>query len=297
MLKSLAILGLSIGLVNAVWLQVPRNGGHQDEKTQQDQNQASMPQLVSPPRIHTQQTTSDQKQDSNTESSGYQWHELLAPANIPNWCLMLVGIWAGGMAYWTLRNIEKQTDQLKVQATLMRGQMDMMIHKDRARLHIDPQALQLVNGEGGFWYLTTGIELTNVGQSKAYITFSAGRFVVIPIGRPPLPEPYPEDLWPIPSVVEASGEPVYAALFFEDSPLNFKELTDKLANRDFTARLYGFVEYESLGIKRHRDFGYVWTIDESVRNSASESSEELIRAGWWEQDLNQKNVDFEMKAN
>jgi hypothetical protein len=42
------------------------------------------------------------------QPSGYQWHELLSPANIPNWGLVLVGAVAGCFAWLTLQDIRRQ---------------------------------------------------------------------------------------------------------------------------------------------------------------------------------------------
>src|SRR6202034_307884 len=44
------------------------------------------------------------------QHQSYQWHELYAPANIPNWLLVCVGAWAGCMALGTLDQIRKQAN-------------------------------------------------------------------------------------------------------------------------------------------------------------------------------------------
>jgi hypothetical protein len=238
MLKRLAILGLAGGLICGAWSQIAKNRSQQDQKPQQGQIQTSIPKTVLPPAIDAQQATFEQKSDSNAKPPAYQWRELLAPSNISNWCLVLVGIWAGGMAYWTLRNIEKQTEQLKGQASLMREQMEMMLHKDRARLYLDVQTLELVRGEEGFYHLVTCIELTNIGQSKAYITFSAGRFVITPCGQDGLPQPDPDEFSPISNVIETSGEPIYAPFFIDDVPLDFGVFVEKFASGELTAYHY-----------------------------------------------------------
>jgi hypothetical protein len=112
-----------------------------------------------------------------------------------------------------------------------------------------------------------------------------------------LSQPDPDDLSPASNVVEASDEPVYVPFYFEDALLGFQEFTGKIANGDLTAYLYGFVEYETLGKKRHSDFGYAWIINESMRNSSFHSSEELIDGGSWEICLNLKNGESEIKPN
>ncbi|MGA2887195.1 MAG: hypothetical protein ABSE51_04035 [Terracidiphilus sp.] len=183
------------------------------------------------------------------------------------------------------------------QVELMKRQMDTMVHKDRARLNLYAQPIKVNGTEGGFLYLTTCIELTNSGQSNAYITFSAGRFVVVRGGRWPLPQPDPDDFTTGSSIIEPSEDPVCAGFVYEDAPLKFRGFAEEFAKGDLTAYLYGFVEYENMGIKHHRDFGYVWATDPSDRNSASQSLEEMITNGSWQPSLKLDNGEREMKTN
>jgi hypothetical protein len=227
----------------------------------------------------------------------YPWYELIAPANVPNWCLVVVGGLAAGMAYWTLRCIEKQADHLRIQTDLMREQMDMMVQKERARLDIYPQPLKFEKMEGGIYYLDTCIELRNTGQSKAYIVFSASRFVVTGLDQSALPQPDPDGFSLDSNVVEPSGEPVYAGFFIDDIPITFEDMAESLANGESAAYLYGFIDYETLGIKHHCNFGYVWTIDEGKRNSGLYNSEKLIAEGEWVPSLRQRRSEREKKPN
>lgn len=185
------------------------------------------------------------------------------------------------------------------QAELMKRQMDTIIHKDRARLSLAAQPITIEGEESGFFRLSTSIELTNTGQTNAYIIFSAGRFVVTPSGRWPLPQPDPDEFFlPHPfNIVKNAADPIYASFFFDDAPLDFGDFAEKFAGGELKAFLYGFIEYESLGIKRHRDFGYIWTTDTSNENFTPQGLEEMITAGWWEQDLIQKNGEYEINEN
>ena len=47
--------------------------------------------------------------------SGYPWKELLAPANIPNWLLVIVGIVASAAAIKTLGKVKRQADLMNRQ--------------------------------------------------------------------------------------------------------------------------------------------------------------------------------------
>jgi hypothetical protein len=59
------------------------------------------------------------KQEKQENAKPYQWRELYAPANVPNWVLAIVALWAGIMALKTLRAIKQQADLMKAQADHM----------------------------------------------------------------------------------------------------------------------------------------------------------------------------------
>jgi hypothetical protein len=65
---------------------------------------------------------------SEFKPSGYQWHELLAPANVPNWVLAAIAGLAAWMAYKTLRAIKQQ--------------VDTFVSKERARITVDIKPLE-----------------------------------------------------------------------------------------------------------------------------------------------------------
>jgi hypothetical protein len=253
---------------------------------------------------HPEQNTSG-KQTQGAERETYQWRDLYAPTNIPNWCLALVGIWAGGMAYRTLRTIEKQTDQLKVQADLMREQMDRGVQRERARLSLSVQPIRISEDvPNAFIRLFSCMELTNTGHSNAYIRFGAARFAVVPSGEL-LPEVDPDELPFGANTIEPAESPVYAGFWGEDFPFTMEGFTQGLADSTLRIRLYGFIEYETMGIMWHRDFGYIWTIEDSIDDPPNlvfrslRNKEEICVSGQWEQDVSQKNGEYQVspKAN
>ena len=295
MLKWLAIIGMSLWLANGARSQIPRNGSHEDQKPQQSAAHSR----PSPPIAQEFQGhygSTEQKKSTDPEPQGYHWSELLAPANIPAWCLVLVGFWAGLMAYRTLRSIDCQAEFLSNQTGLMRQQIDAMVNRERARLSLYAQPVQ-ISGEGEFFHLVSCIEITNVGHSKGYISFSAGRFVVVPAGRWPLPNPDPDDLNLPDTVIKTSGGPMYTGFFIDDIPFTLGEFAESIANGTLAIYLYGFIEYESVGIKWHRDFGYVWSPPEYQGDSAPDSLEEMVTNGQWNDDVRQKTGEYEMKPN
>jgi hypothetical protein len=96
-------------------------------------------------------TPTEQKHSSQQESSNYPWKELLAPANVPNWVLCLVGAFASLAAFQTLKCISRQ--------------VDVFTDKERGRLtvELDPLELPMPNKR---WYLK--ITIANAGSTKAF---------------------------------------------------------------------------------------------------------------------------------
>ncbi|MFZ1086867.1 MAG: hypothetical protein WAN35_18030 [Terracidiphilus sp.] len=108
----LAVL-LTFGLVGGTWPQVPGDGSKQQEHSQDQQKTADPPKPVVV--VDSQHGTNNQ--DKTPEKSAkYPWGELLAPANIPNWFLVIVGAVTGWFVYKTLRAIKKQADIMETGA-------------------------------------------------------------------------------------------------------------------------------------------------------------------------------------
>jgi hypothetical protein len=96
------------------WSQVPGGGSQQDRPAQKETDGAKHAQ---PPTTTLQIQTAPAKQEPNADSRppGYPWKELLAPANVPNWVLCVVGGFAGWAAFKTLKAIKRQADLMEQQ--------------------------------------------------------------------------------------------------------------------------------------------------------------------------------------
>ena len=286
-----------IGLCGGAWSQVPRDSGTQDKNAQTGQNSANQPNPIVA-AVNPQPSPSKQKDSAYRQPSEYPWRELYGPANIPNWFLVLLG--AGGIfaAVRTLRSIS-------LQANLMREQLDRMVERERARLSIEVQPLRIDdNLVDESFRLISCLELTNGGHSNAYIRFGAARFVVIRSGEG-MPTVDPDDLPFGSEIIEPSKPPVYAGFWGEQIPFRLEMFTAGLVDSTLRVCLYGFVEYESMGIVWHRDFGYIWKIwDEAVGDDSSsvvssnpKNPEEMFVGGQWEQNASQKNREYRVPKN
>lgn len=125
------------------WSQIPRNGSEQKQKAQEEQN---LPKIVQPslPAVQEEKHPSEEKHDSRPQSRNYPWRESLAPASIPDWCLVIVGALAGLIALRSLKVISRQADEMEDQAILMKDQLaemrrqtNWLIEKERPRLDIE----------------------------------------------------------------------------------------------------------------------------------------------------------------
>lgn len=183
------MLGLSVLLINGAWSQIPRNGGKQEQKPQEEQNR---PKVVQPfvPAIQIKNHSSEEKQNAKPQSCNYQWHELLAPTNIPNWCLVVVGALTGLIALRSLKAIARQADKMEVHATMMQRQLtemqrqtDWLIEKERPRLSIelstfDPFQQLTPTGESSVTGTVSIYGHTVAKVQKAEICVSTEQYVV-----------------------------------------------------------------------------------------------------------------------
>jgi hypothetical protein len=85
-----------------------------------------------------------------------------------------------------------------------------------------------------------------------------------------------------------------------------KEFSRDIADGNRTLYLYGFVEYETMGIGWHRDFGYRWKIFEDAREPPDPrsivfqdpgNSGTFCVTGWWEKDLCRPNKEYRQQPN
>jgi len=121
MLKRLTVLGIALIFLNPAWPQVVGDGGKKNQHSEsgKSQSSAASPQCTCVVQVQPAPT----KQAEDSKSKSYQWRELYAPANIPNWLLAVVGSLAVVAALKTLWAIRKQADlmdrQIAIQTTAM----------------------------------------------------------------------------------------------------------------------------------------------------------------------------------
>jgi hypothetical protein len=141
MLKRLAIVAvLMVGFGNGAWPQVPGNGSQQEKDAQKQQGSAKRVQPTSV-AIHAQNEASEQKQGSEQKPAKYPWGELLAPANIPNWVLVIVAALTGGVICWQSKETRTAAQSAEKQIALQSIAMRQWVNVEPIKA-VTPPAFQ-----------------------------------------------------------------------------------------------------------------------------------------------------------
>lgn len=101
----------------------------------------------------------------------YPWKELLAPANIPLWILVIVGAWVAFAARRSLRAIAAQTRELK-------RQNEMIVSRERARLRVEMLPFDPLVTKGNLHAFEIRAEVSISGPTDAFIDRTEFRAVI-----------------------------------------------------------------------------------------------------------------------
>lgn len=171
----------------------------------------------------------------------------------PDWWLVIVAALTGAVIGWQSFATAKSA-----KAAFM--QIRMMKDKERARVEIKPIGLTLEHEDAEFWNLKAGIELRNVGAGRAYVRQGAGTLIIgEPDHEPPSEPDYCSPLDVVDSFIDPTGDPTVEPLyFFQTDSLNLSEYSQKICDGRLQLYITGYIEYETVGARFHRDFEYSW---------------------------------------
>jgi hypothetical protein len=131
----------------------------------------------------------------------YPWGDLLAPANIPIWVLVVVAIWAA-YSLRCVKAIAAQTRELK-------RQNDMLVNKERARLRVDMLPFDPLVTKGNLHAFEIRAEVTTSGPTDAFIDRTEFRAVV---GDEPdrvdFQASFPSSMLNVGKIIRANAKPV-----------------------------------------------------------------------------------------
>jgi hypothetical protein len=175
----------------------------------------------------------------------------------------------------------------------------MMREKERARLRVEPFHLkaETTPETKGEWFLSATIKVQNIGGAKAFdIKGRASLWVQdssAPISPPKFLLPWHDD----PSF-RISAEPGSYTVQADSQimPLTLNQFVNGMTHCEkgkFLPKkvmyLQGFIEYETLGIKFRRNFGWRWLPGGWEDQEGRVHVGDRFIAGQWYEDDNQKN--------
>jgi hypothetical protein len=167
----------------------------------------------------------------------------------------------------TLAAIKEQNDNLLISAkaaTVMAmasnksakaalSQIEMVKDKERARVEIKALGLELTRVSEDFWHIRATIELRNVGMGRAYVRLGEGSLAITE------EKPNGLSLDVVDGFIDPSGDPTTESFyFFQPDDASRGEYSQKICDGVFVPRIIGFIEYETVGTRFHRDFHYAW---------------------------------------
>jgi hypothetical protein len=229
--------------------------------------------------VDSQHGANNQEQASEKPTK-YPWGELLAPANVPNWFLVVVGGVTGWFVYKTLRAIKKQADIMEAQAKDAResgaeatrialatakaaqksadaafAQIETLKAKERARIRIEPGKLEVSTFEGDAWTAEVDLKIFNFGQTGAFLDETQASLIFGPastIQTEKCPRSMLSD-----TVIGPSKEPMQKKLY-QFSGVDSDTIWS-LNTENIYAHTYGFIAYtDTFGDKHRTSFRYIW---------------------------------------
>lgn len=132
----------------------------------------------------------------------YPWEDLLAPANIPLWLLVIAGVWVAVAALKSMKAMTAQTRELK-------RQNEMLVSKERARLRVEMLPFDPLVTKGNLHAFEIRAEVSISGPTDAFIDRTEFRAVV---GDQPdsidFKASFPSSMLNVGKVIKANARPV-----------------------------------------------------------------------------------------
>jgi hypothetical protein len=177
-----------------------------------------------------------------------------------------------------------------------------MKEERRARISIKAARIQVQDPDTEFWNLATSIEIRNLGQTRAFIKRTGGEFAMRASGEERSEEYDLNTLYLPEEYIDPSTEPVVVSLYqLNLLPTSLRVLADGLHDGRMVFHLYGFIEYETLGMKFTEEFKYFWSTGSvfggmfSGQETNPTDAERVEEGHWW--DNRPQHEDDEKRTN
>jgi hypothetical protein len=186
-----------------------------------------------------------------------------------------------------------------------KAQWELMKEKERARLDIQADSATVEENDP-YWHLGGTLKARNIGQSRAFIIQSFAKLVV---KAPHADYPDYELYGQIPfadSFVDPDPSNAFAILnfaFFPEGEDKIRFLAEDLHASRRSLYLYGFVDYETVGMRFRKEFGFVWKVIDPAWYLGGLTGEEMpltdarkITFGRWTIDGERNKQEFPIAA-
>jgi hypothetical protein len=234
------------------------------------------------------------------------WYKLVAwPEGIGGWALIATGFVIAWQSYETRKTANASADAANAaygSVTFAKAQWELMKEKERARLDIQGGTASVEKSDQ-FWHLGGTLRGRNIGQSRAFIIQSFSKLTV-KLADAAYPE-Y-ESYGQVPfedSFVDPDPTNAFAILgftFFPENEDKIRFLAEDLHASRRSLHLYGFVDYETLGMRFRKEFGFVWKVIDPawyIGGMVGEGQEpptdaQKVTFGYWSVDLERSKPEY-----
>jgi hypothetical protein len=192
-----------------------------------------------------------------------RWYRIFGwPEGITTWAILLTLMAIAEQTNQTRRAADAGADAANAAYGSVRfaeAQFELMKEERRARISIKAIGIQVQDPGSELWNLVTNIEIRNLGQTRAFIKRTSGEFAIRLEGQERPQEDDLSTLYLPEEYIDPSTDPIVVSLHhFNFLPTSLKVLADDLHDRKRMLHLYGFIEYETLGMKFTEEFKYFW---------------------------------------
>jgi hypothetical protein len=215
---------------------------------------------IAPPEADPNSNKANNTQQLPSWIESFTWTD-----GVTTWVLCLTLLVIGWQSNETRRTAQATADAANAaygSLTFAEAQLEMMREKERARLELNVQRTDLeikVLAED-LLHLVATVSVRNIGASKAFIMRTSGVLITkVRGGELGEGEYSPLDL---PDQFINPDKPSVPIKVYCFPPETVGTFAECMEIGTFSLHFFGFIEYESMGIRWRRDFGYDWNIVE-----------------------------------
>lgn len=224
------------------------------------------------------------------------------PDGIATWAIILTGFAIAWQSSETSNAAAAARDSANAaygSVAFAEAQWELMKEKERARFDIQSGTIITEEADES-WHLIATMKTRNIGQSRLFIVRSSVKFTV-----KAQDEAHPElDAYGQISFGDSFINPVdsfteHKSFFWPDKEDRIRYMSEDLEASRRSLHLYGFVDYQTLGMMFRKEFGFVWKIIPQqwylgglVGNDVPQTDGQKIQFGYWTIDADKDKPEY-----